>query len=388
MLFEIGIMVVVFQRTESVLLTVGVTVAKTVPILLLGPYAGAIVDRHSRKVVLVAGDLVRALSVGAVFVFVSADTVDVRGVYAVVAVLAAASAFYTPASRAVIPMVVDRRDLVSANSLLISSKQTAQAIGFAAGGAMFVGVGFAPLLLIDAASFALSGLILSTLRLRATDGASSPAARTTVWSEVTQGVRYLKQNGLARALVVMEVLEHVPHAIWNSALMLAFTVEALNAGVDGWGYQNGSFYGSQIAGAVLAGTALAAVMRRRTGAFIFWDALAGGLFTIAYGLSPTLATAIVACILMGPLSSIRDVAQDALLQTHVAPSVLGRVFSSRQILTQVTITLSTLAFAWLAGFVPIRWIYVVGGCLYLGTGVYALANRQIRRSTLEPADPS
>jgi hypothetical protein len=51
----------------------------------------------------------------------------------------------------------------------------------------------------------------------------------------------------------MEVLEHVPHGIWTSALQLVIVHEALGSDSVGWGFHNAAYFSGQIIGAVIAG---------------------------------------------------------------------------------------------------------------------------------------
>ena len=63
-LFSVTILVVIFQETESTLQAAGTMVARTLPSFLLGPVAGVLVDRFSRKNVLMSMDVVRLALVG------------------------------------------------------------------------------------------------------------------------------------------------------------------------------------------------------------------------------------------------------------------------------------------------------------------------------------
>jgi hypothetical protein len=72
------------------------------------------------------------------------------------------------------------------------------------------------------------------------------------------------------------------------------------------------------------------------------------------------------------------------LQSTVEKEQLGRVYATRDMLRNAMFMFAGIFFAWLSGFVSIRIIYVVGGVLYLLTGIYALSNRALRESTIDP----
>ncbi len=115
------------------------------------------------------------------------------------------------------------------------------------------------------------------------------------------------------------------------------------------------------------------------------DAALAGAFTVLYAFSPDNAVAVLASFLFGPPFALRDVAQDTLLQTRVAASVLGRVYALRETFCIVTFLGSGLGFAVLADHAPVRAIYLAGGAMYLLTALYGALNRALRESRIEPA---
>ncbi|NKB71461.1 MAG: MFS transporter [Candidatus Latescibacteria bacterium] len=379
--FEVGIIVAVFERTGSALQTMTVTVATFLPGFLLGPFAGAWVDRYSRRRLMIAADIASAGLVGALLLFEDITT-NMPLLYAIVVGLAAVSPLRKPARLALIPLLVPRRELVAANSLMLATQQVGRALGFALGGVLVLKLGIAGLIVINTATFALAAIAVLFIVLP--DGENRSVKRTAepLRRSIAAGLSYLKNHPIARPLVVMEVLEHLPHGIWHSALMLVFTQQALGGQADAWGYQNSAHYGGTIVGATLA-IALASWVGKRPGWAIIIDGFIGGLFTLGYALSPDLAWALLFSALMGPAAALRDVAQDALLQSCLDDEYMGRVQATRTMAAQLVFITAGVFFAWLADAVDIRWIYISGGLLYMLTGCYALSKIAIRRSRIE-----
>jgi len=110
--YSVAIMVTVFEQTGSALQTAGVMVATTLPSFLLGPVAGVLVDRFSRKRVMLVTDLTRASLLAVLLVLVINDRLGVWGVYLLVAGLSAANTFFEPARLAIVPSVVSQDELV------------------------------------------------------------------------------------------------------------------------------------------------------------------------------------------------------------------------------------------------------------------------------------
>lgn len=340
---------------------------------------------------MVAMDIVRALLVGLLLLFVRPQSFNLWGIYAVVTGLAAATAFYLPARLALIPALVPRQQLVRANSLIMGTNQATLAVGYLLGGVLILRVGFHRLVLLDLATFLVAATLV--LSIRTTVAAEGREVLSTVlvpavpmWRAVADGASYLRRHELARPLVVMEVLEYVPHGVWTAAIMLVFVQEALGGNAADWGYQNAAFFSGQLVGAVIA-TVAARRLALRPGWMIIGNAFFFGLLTIIYALSPTNAIAVVIAFIFGPPSAMRDIAQDSLLQASVTGEVMGRVYAIRYMLVNLNFMVAGVAFAWLADMVPIRWIYVLAGILYVGTAVYAVSSLALRHSRIESQLP-
>ena len=388
-LYSVGVMVHVFQQTGSALQTTGVLIAQSLPRFLLGPIAGAMVDHYPRQRVLIVMDLVRAGLVGLLLLFVQQGNVNLWGIYLVVAGITAASTFYQPARIAIVPSLVKRFNLVRANSVLVGTAQGTMAVGYMLGGLLTLRIAFGTFVLFNLLTFLVSATLTALMQIQPRSEAEKQAqkARLPLRQSVREGYVYLKDNPVVRPLVVMELLEHVPHGIWTSALMLVFAEKALRAGADAWGTMSALYFAGMMVGAVVASVA-AKRLERYPGLIIGGNALASGVLTLLFALSPVTWVAVVLAFLFGPPSAVRDVVQDTLLQTVADDELLGRVYALREMGRWVVYMLAGLLFAWLADSMPIRTIYLLGGGLYLLTAVYALANKPLRQSQIIHQQPS
>jgi len=151
----------VFRLTGSGLGVSGVVVAEILPVLLLAPVAGVVIDRLPRVRVMVDADLWRMTLAGVL------PLVDqhLAAVYAVAFGLAAGSVAFNPAAASVLPSVVADEELVAANSGLWSAAVISQIALAPLAGTLVAAWGVAPAFLVNAASFAVSAVALAGLRL-------------------------------------------------------------------------------------------------------------------------------------------------------------------------------------------------------------------------------
>ncbi|HSK52687.1 MAG TPA: MFS transporter, partial [Clostridia bacterium] len=159
-LHQIALGVIVYATTGSALAAGAVFMVATVPNLLFGPVAGALVDRWEHKEVLIVSDILRA---AVVLVIPIAVEIHVVLVYPLVFVVTTISIFFRPARVAILPRIVDEEDLLTANSALWVAETSADVIGYPMAAVFVAALGTAlPLAFwIDAATYVGSAVLLS-----------------------------------------------------------------------------------------------------------------------------------------------------------------------------------------------------------------------------------
>ncbi|HEX5692645.1 MAG TPA: MFS transporter [Roseiflexaceae bacterium] len=381
-LTTISIVVLVFGTTGSALQATGVLVARNLPPLLFGPFVGSIVDRWPRRPVLVFANLVRA---GLLGLFLAAALNGVGGLWAgylLVFSLTLVEIVHKPALLATLPLVVPGERLVWANSVFFTTTQVVFVVGYTVGGLMSSTVGSNLLVSINLGLFLLAAGSAYLIGAIGSPSGSNTGVR--FWRNVVDGFVYLRGHKLARTLITVEFLESWPHGVWTSALMLSFTIQALDAGVDAWGYQSGAFFAGQLIGAVLA-LSFSRRLGRRPGLIIIANGFVMSALTFAYAASASVLVAVLVSMAFGPPFALRDVAQDSLLQTSVSADMLGRVYALREMFARMAFLIGGLLFAQLADTVGIREIYAFAAILYGATALYTLWSAVLRRSRLQTA---
>jgi predicted MFS family arabinose efflux permease len=104
-------------------------VASTIPAILFGVAAGILVDRFPKKQILVASDLLRALVIVALIVLPA----HLAALLAITFIVSTITQVFAPAEQAIIPLVVERNSLLTANAIFTSTHMSSLIIGFAIG---------------------------------------------------------------------------------------------------------------------------------------------------------------------------------------------------------------------------------------------------------------
>jgi MFS family permease len=160
--------------------------------------AGPIVDRYPRRTVMIVADLVRCLAV-ATLLFAGSPTWP--HVVAVAATLGAFRSLFNPAMMATVPDLVDDDSLVVANGFLSSTFHLAIMIGPALGAGLLTVVGTKGAFAVNAASFAVSALLL--LRLRLPKRTREGKERFTPFADLREGAAYILGSRLARGITIV-----------------------------------------------------------------------------------------------------------------------------------------------------------------------------------------
>ncbi|HKG24292.1 MAG TPA: MFS transporter [Thermomicrobiales bacterium] len=170
------------------------------PMLLVGLFAGAWVDRRHRRPVMMLADLGRAGVLLAIPIAAALDLLGMGLLYVVAFVAGTLTVFFDVSYLSYVPTLVGRNGLVEANGKLEATASVAQVTGPGLGG-LLVALLTAPFaILVDAASFLVSALFLS--RIRTTEPPPAPAhERPGVLHEIREGLRHVGHEPILRSLV-------------------------------------------------------------------------------------------------------------------------------------------------------------------------------------------
>lgn len=311
------------------------------PQVLLSPLAGAFVDRVSRRTALQLADGGGLLVVALLAVLHFTGGLHTWEVYGAVMLLGGAAAFQFPALGAAVPLLVDKRQLQRANSLLASAKSTADVGGPALGGLLvaFSGIGF--ILVADLVSFALALAAIRVVRMRGDTGPKAKPGggpRKKLIAEAVEGMRFLFRFPSLRDLML---------AFCFVNLVMVFGFAAVQPMVLARsGGETSALAGVNTAigvGGVAGGLLMAAWSGPRNRARGMLLGIIG--MCLSAQVAMALAGEVVgwcAAILVGAaLMPMINGTMQAIVQTKVPQEWHGRVFGAVMFLSQLSVPLAT-----------------------------------------------
>jgi MFS family permease len=321
----------VLEVTASASLVAGAMMAATIPVVMLAPVGGTVADRHSRRSILVCADFLRASAIGGLAaVLLWQPDLTSRHIVLIITVAAfngIMSALFAPAFQALVPDLVPIDRLATANAINQMSTQTSMLIGQALGGVLYVAWGPAPLLVLDAVTFAYAGIatwFLPADRPVAQATASLRLGIARYAADTRAGIAYVwRRTDMTSVLLIFAGV----NCLFMPAFVLLpfYTREVLGAGPEWYGFLlSGSGIGA-LAGSIAASVTLRKVRATSAVVRLCLSGVAAGVMLLAASASPWVALA--AFIAIGLLSSIINVTVLTAFQSAVPPAVRGRVMA-------------------------------------------------------------
>lgn len=350
----VALALLIYQLTGSGLGVGGVVAAEIAPVLLLAPLAGPLIDRWPRVRVMVGADLTRLALAAALAVWHEAPA----GVYAIAFGMSIGAVFFNPAASSVLPALVPKQELVAANSGIWTAAVLSQVALAPLAGLLVSTVGYGPAFAINAASYALSALVLRGLRA---PGRPQRLGRRRLLTEARDGVRVITRHRLLRALAGGQLLAALSAGA-TSALLVVLAEDHL--GVTGRGY--GLLIAAIGVGAALGPLALLRLIRQpRRPVFVFGPFALRGAVDLILASITALPLAAAALVAYGVGTSTGAVTFNSMLQAETPEPARGRVFAAMDVLWQGGRLISLTAGGVLADRYGIRVVYYLGGVLLL-----------------------
>lgn len=351
--YSLAIYTLLLQLTGKASSVALALMLQVLPMTLMGPTAGVVNDRISRKKVMITSDLVRMVIVFCML-FVRSRSI-VWLVYPLLLLETVMVAFFEPARNSVIPNITSRDEVILANTLSSTTWSMNLVLGAALGGLVAALLGRDAVFILNALSFLASAFLIRGMRFEEphTENAAPLRARDLVdYSMMVEGWHYVRQHPRLRATVFVKAGLFVIGPGW-----VLFTVMGQRYfpvtwhGIDA---QRGAMLGmSLLMGArgvgALLGPLLSAPWAGRQESRLRWAILVGFLAEaigyVGFGSAGTVWVACAWIVLAHSGGSSVWVFSTTLLQLNAEDRFRGRVFAADNGLSMLTIGIG----AWVGG---------------------------------------
>jgi len=372
-----------YARTHDKLVIAGIGFVQVLPVILLFIPSGRLIDRSDRRTLTtVAAMLTGGVGIG--LALASALVAPVVVFYALLFVQGCVASVHNPAAASLIPLIIERSDLMRTNRISASLQELAAIIGPAlAGLALLVVVPSAVYGFIAVTGLAAGAMYRSLPKPRAV--AIDPAT-STARKDWRVGLRFIFKSPLLLPALTLDMFAVLFAGV--TALLPAIATDVLHTNAFGYGMLRAS----QSAGAVL----MAVIGGRippwhRPGRVLLVVVALFGLGTMAVGLSTSLPLTVVLLVVCGALDNVSVVIRLTLEQMVVPDAIRGRVSAVHYVFIGMSNELGAAESGLAADLVGTIPAIVGGGALaILVVGIVAMKWRELARmpplADLKPAE--
>ena len=341
----IALQVDVYDRTHSGWWVGALLVGNILPAVFLGLLAGPLVDRLSRKRLMIASD------VGRLAVFGSLPFVHTAGGIVALAVVAGVgTAFFRPAVLAGLPNLVSEEELSDANALLQLVDWLTVAIGPLAGGAIVALSGPHLAYWINAGTFAFSALLVAGIpgRLLQSD---RPIGRGH-WSDLSEGYSIVRRSQALRCVLIAWSIVMIANGGINVAEVFLARV-SYNSGDFGFGLLWAGSGVGLVVGGLSAATLISAGLSKAYVRMLVIFAVG----ILGAGVAPNVWLGVVAMMVAGFGNGGAVVANITLVQKGAPDHVRGRAFTMLMSANYAVLAAAFVVAGPLTNSVGPRWVY-------------------------------
>ena len=369
----VALYALLFDLTGSATAVASLMVVQMLPIALVGPGAGVVVDRHDRRRILITADIVRGVAILGLLLVRSSGTVWIA--YVVTAIAVSASAFFEPARSATVPAIVPREQLMTANAISTGTWSAMLAIGASLGGGIAAWLGRDAAFVMNSASFFISAMFITGMRVPPIAGRTQHSG----WHGLVEGLRYMRSHRSVGWVAIVKA----GWAVVGGALLLLTVFGDRVFRIGGSGDAGiGILYAARGLGAG-AGSFIVMVLARRDDASLTrWigpSYLAAGACYATLAIAPSIWFAAMTVLAAHTFGSMLWVLSNVLLQRAVPDAFRGRVFAAEL----VALSIVQSAIAALTGVALDHWhiaprpmALVIGASLWIPAAIWYLVARK------------
>ena len=370
---SIAIYALILKVTGSGISMAVAMMAKLLPMVVVSPIAGVVIDRVNRKNVMILMDTTRFLVV-LCFLLVDGPE-DFWLLYFLIVVEVSLAGFFEPARSAIIPSLVKREDLVTANALSGSTWSVMLSFGAAIGGVVVALLGIRAAFIIDAVSFLLSGWFISRIPILTLTKKTNlhKDIKVSGFRDLFDGIRYLISEPLILAVALLKSGLAIGGGIMTLIPLYSYQFKNSAAAVS---IGIGIMYSSRGIGAAIGPILVKKIFGDSTRVLQNSITVAFFLGAIAYYLFSQSHSLLFASLSIGFVTmcgSVVWVYSSALIHLEADKNYLGRIFSAEMAFLTLVMAVSNLGVGWSTdqmGFSPheaafgIAILFLIPGCIW------------------------
>jgi MFS family permease len=369
MMASIALTFAVLDLTDSASALGQVLAARTVPMVIFLLFGGVIADRFPRTLILQLSNLLSAATQGLVAYLVISGQAELWMIIVLEIANGTVSAVSFPAMSSMVPQLVRRDQLQSANALLSLSRGGLTIVGPTIGALLVVTVGSGWALAVDALTWFVAAVLMLPMKIPAR---APRAERTSTMVELREGwTLFRTTTWLWVVVLAFSALNMIHTGAWFT---LGPAVAKGTIGEQGWGF----VLSAESVGLVLMTVVLLRVRMRRP---LLYGMLGCSLMAvpmIVLGIEPHLVVLIATTLVAGAGIEVFSIAWTLAMQENIEDDMLSRAYSYDALGSFVAMPVGQLLYGPLGEAFGYREVLLWSGVAYAAIALLTLSSRSVR----------
>lgn len=373
-LYNIALMWLVYEKTGSAFHVGLILVAKFLPQLLFSMIFGVWIDKWNRKWLMQISDFIQAFTTGVFAVLLFVDVFELQYIYFITIILSLCNNLFGISNTSILPELVKKDLLITANSLLSTSQQVARLVGSTVGGILIAYTGEATVIAINAITFFVSLAFIQFIRYEYTPNQQEGVKHSLI-NDIVEGFTWLKKERALVTLILIGMLSNVALGPTN-VLPPMLIKEDFNGTAAALGVFD-SFIGiGLLAGAVLVGI----VSPKKIGMWFSFGLGMQSIGMLVISFSPNLIFANLGNLILGIAIIITNIPMSTFFQVMVPTNMRGRINSISSVSFNFSIPITYGVVGILADKIGAQEVYAIGTAMLFICVVLAFTNKELVKS--------
>ena len=359
-IYDIAIIVYLYQETGSSLVLGSFFIFQFVPTLIFTPFIGTLIDKLDKKKIIIFTNILRGLTLITLLFNISTQTI-----FLTTLILGICDELNRATNNSIIPQVVETNQITKANSILSILDSSTMIIGPIIASFLLSTTSINGSIIINALSFLLSGIIISLIKI---NNIHITIKKENFFYEVKKGLKVIFKDAFVKNIIIIWGLLLIGVGITGSFIVILVTdYMGLPYASYGW------LTAAEGAGIAISSLFIIKNKNINTVNLTIYGLFFLGIGTLITALSSNIIIVIFAYLIIGFGASTAPIGIRSLLQINISKNMIGRVFTSVRFIVTSLRTLSISIFSVLAGYINLRFIFVIAASIIFLSSFMALS---------------
>lgn len=309
------------------------------PTIIMSPVAGALVDRWSRKLVMILSDLAAGLGTVVIFVLYSTGALEVWHLYLIFAFMGAFQAFQFPAYSAAVSTMISKEQYTRASGMLGLANSASGIFGPVAAGILLGSIGTAGILGFDIASFVIAIVAVMMVSIPQPAALEEPTGKPSLMEDSLFGFRYILQRPSLLGLQLVFFFINFSGSLCFPLITPMILTKTGNNTVLLGSVQSAAGLGGLVGGLILSAWG---GPKKKVNGVLAGMVLSSLLGMMVFGLGDGMYAWMFGSFMNVFFIPFVNGSNQAIWQSKIPPSMQGRVFSARALIAQISAPLAMI----------------------------------------------